>query len=162
MRRWPAAFALAMLWTAACVSAACDWPWRHDMTNQPSPAAEQGPRQPAPRVLPRSESGPVDGATGELVTNPVAADASVVENGRALYGIYCAPCHGLNGSGTEAAVAKYFPRVGDLRSAELQQHGDGWFYAVIAFGTTTMPAYGHELAPGERWQIVRFIRTLAR
>ena len=162
MRRWRAAFALAMLCAAPWVSAACDWPWRHDMANQPSPAAEQGPRQPAVRVLPRSESGPVDPAAGEFVANPVGADASVVESGRALYGIYCLPCHGLNGSGTDGAVAKYFPRVGDLRSADVQQHGDGWFYAVITLGAAAMPAYGHELETRERWQIVRFIRTLAR
>jgi mono/diheme cytochrome c family protein len=58
-------------------------------------------------------------------------------------------------------VAKYFPRVGDLTSTDVQKHGDGWFYAIITVGTPTMPAYGHELDARERWQIVRFVRTLA-
>ena len=162
MNRSPAAVALATIATVSCLFAACDWPWRHDMANQPSPAVEQGPRPPPAGVLPRREPGPVDRATGEMVANPLSANATGIESGHALYGIYCVPCHGVSGSGADAAVAKYFPRVGDLRSADVQQHGDGWLYALIAFGTATMPAYGHELDPNERWQIVRFMRTLAR
>jgi mono/diheme cytochrome c family protein len=62
----------------------------------------------------------------------------------------------------DGAVAKYFPRVGDLGSPDVQQHTDGWLYALITSGTPVMPAYGHELDSRERWQIVRFVRTLAR
>jgi mono/diheme cytochrome c family protein len=156
------AFAAAVL-AAACIPfVACDWPWLHDMANQPSPAAGQGPRPPAGRALPLAEQGPTDRVAGEAIASPVPADPATIESGRALYGIYCGPCHGVSGSAIDAAVAKYFPRVGDLRSADVQQHGDGWFYAVISFGTADMPPSGHELDPHERWQIVQFVRTLAR
>ena len=76
--------------------------------------------------------------------------------------MYCVPCHGQSGSATDAVIAKYFSRVGDLTSDEVQKHADGWFYAIVTSGTATMPAYGHELDSRERWQIVRFVRTLAR
>jgi mono/diheme cytochrome c family protein len=134
----------------------------HDMANQPSPAVGQGPRPAAVGSIPTAEGGPLDRDAGEQVTNPVAANASAVANGRALYSIYCTPCHGASGSGRDAAVAKFFPRVGDLTSADVQQHGDGWIYATIAAGTQAMPAYGHELSSAERWQVVAFVRTLRR
>jgi mono/diheme cytochrome c family protein len=154
------AFAVAAL--ACGSSAGCDWPWLHDMARQPSPATLQGPRSPAEGVAPLGERGPTNPADGEVVANPLSSVEAAIASGRALYGEYCTPCHGISGSGRDGAVAKYFPRVGDLRSAAVQQHGDGWLYAVISVGTATMPAYGHELDTFERWQIVRFVRTLAQ
>jgi len=41
----------------------------------------------------------------------------------------------------------------------VQQHRDGWFYATITNGTDRMPRYVYELTPGERWQIVHFLRA---
>ena len=151
--------AFTVIVCVVCVG--CDWPWRHDMSDQPSHAASQGPRSPADGATPRAKAGPDDPATGEAVTNPLASDRATIESGRALYNAYCVPCHGTSGSGRDAVVAQYFPRVGDLTSVEIHNHGDGWFYAIITNGTPTMPAYGHELDGRERWQIVRFVRTLA-
>ena len=50
--------------------------------------------------------------------------------------------------------------TGDLTTSDVQRHADGWFYAVITNGTEHMPRSAHELDPSERWQIVRFVRTL--
>ena len=76
--------------------------------------------------------------------------------------MYCNPCHGPTGSGFDSPVGKYFPRVADLSSMDVQRHGDGWVYATITNGTDLMPAYRHELDPRERWEVVAFIRTLGR
>ena len=152
----------AAAFVAAVVCAGCDWPWRHDMADQPSPAAAAGPRSPAAGSTPVGTQGPFDRRLGESVANPLAGGQSDIAAGRALYALYCIPCHGPGGSGVNASVAKYFPRVGDLTSFEVQQHGDGWLYATITTGTDLMPAYGHELDPQERWSVVEFVRTLAR
>jgi mono/diheme cytochrome c family protein len=132
------------------------------MADQPSPATRQGPRPPDPGTRPLAETGPGDPPAAERATNPLPADDATIAYGRALYEMYCTPCHGTDGTGTGGAVARYFPRVGDLGSGDVQQHGDGWLYAIITTGTSTMPAYGHELDSRERWQVVRFVRTLAR
>jgi mono/diheme cytochrome c family protein len=131
------------------------------MADQPSPSARQGPRPPAAGATPLAERGPIENAADD-VANPLPPTPTVLANGRALYENYCVPCHGANGSASDAAVAKYFPRVGDLTSPEIQQHGDGWLYRTITNGTPAMPAYGHELDADERWKIVRYVRTLAR
>jgi S-disulfanyl-L-cysteine oxidoreductase SoxD len=154
------AFGAAVMFLVGAVSGACDWPWRHDMADQPSPATRQGPRPPAEGTWPLAETGPVDPAAGESISNPLSADQTAIGAGRVLYEKYCRPCHGTSGSGSDSVVARYFPRVGDLSSPAVQQHGDGWLYAVITIGTQTMPAYGHELDSRERWQIVCLLRTL--
>src|SRR5438067_6702522 len=119
----------------ACI--ACDWPWRHDMVDQPSPAAGQGPRPPAQNALPLGADAPFDPIVGETVTNPLPPDRTVIASGRALYDVYCVPCHGASGSGIDGTIAKYFPGVADLGSTDVQKHGDGWIYAIITAGTAT-------------------------
>jgi mono/diheme cytochrome c family protein len=132
------------------------------MSDQPSPAFAQGPRSPVQGTWPLAAQGPIDPAGGDAVANPLPSDPTVIATGRALYAIYCVPCHGTSGSGSDGPVAAYFPRVGNLASPDTQKHGDGWLYAIITTGTETMPSYAHELNARERWQIVRFVRTLSR
>src|SRR5206468_3230399 len=105
---------------------------------------------------------PFDRQLGESVVNPLRDSEVAPRAGVELYRSYCVPCHGANGSGVDGPIAGYFPRVGDLRSSDVQRHGDGWLYAMITNGTDLMPAYGHELEPRERWAVVAFVRTLAR
>jgi S-disulfanyl-L-cysteine oxidoreductase SoxD len=138
---------------ACAVSAGCNWPWQHDMADQPSPPAAAGPRSPAPGAIPREARGPFDRVSGESVSSPLAAGSTA--KGEALYRIYCVPCH-------EGPVGQYFPKMPQLAGPDVQQHGDGWLYATITNGTDLMPAYGHELDPAERWQIVGYLRSLAR
>lgn len=138
---------------ACAVSTACDWPWQHDMADQPSRPAAAGPRSPAPGSIPTAAQAPFDRGAGESVSNPLPP-AAPDGPGKALYEKYCLPCHG-------GPVAQYFPRMPELSSPDVQRHGDGWLYATITNGTALMPAYGHELDPAERWQIVRFVRRMA-
>jgi len=142
--------ALAVLIVACAASTACDWPWRDDMVNQPSRPAAAGPRTPAAGAI-AMEASPLE---REASGRQPERDASA-ERGRALYQKYCFACHG-------GAVEQYFPPMPQLSSPEVQQHDDGWLYMTITRGTALMPSYGHELAPRERWEIVRFLRTMAR
>ncbi len=133
-------------------SGACDGPWRHDMRDQPSPGAADGPRSPAVGSISTEARGPFDRIAGEVISNPLSPETPA-ESGRILYTTYCFPCHG-------GPVGKHFSRMPSLRAPDLQRHGDGWWYVTITNGTSLMPAYGHQLDPAERWQIVRFVRTL--
>jgi mono/diheme cytochrome c family protein len=144
---------------AACAVAGCgDWPWRHDMVNQPSKAVATEARAPAGEAMAVGSQIPMSREAAELqLRNPVAPDAPSTA-GRALYGTYCAPCHGLTGAG-DGTVSKYFGSIPDLTGSAVQQHGDGWLYATITNGTDKMPRYAYELTPAERWQIVHFLRA---
>jgi len=142
------------------VDAACDWPWRHDMADQPSPPAAAGPRSPAAGAVPIDGSLPLPADVAERqLQNPIPHDAPM-DSGRLLYSSYCAPCHGPSGRGDGPVAREFAPAMGDLAAPAVQGHGDGWFYAVIANGTEHMPRSAHELEPAERWQIVHFVRSL--
>src|SRR5437868_14849527 len=109
---------------------ACDWPWRHDMVDQPSRPASAEPRSPPPGSMSIHAEGSVEREAAEFLRNPLG-DQSSLAVGRSLYGEYCVPCHGESGTGVDGPVAKYFPSVGDLTTAEVQRHGDGWLYVAI-------------------------------
>ena len=102
----------------------------------------------------RTVSGPGDASEPPAVTLPMLI------TGRERFEVWCAPCHGMSGKG-DGPVAKYYPPAGDLTRGDVQRHSDGWFYLVIVNGTEKMPSYAHELERTERWQVVRFMRTLA-
>ncbi len=128
------------------------------MVNQPSPAVGQGARPPVAGAVAMTAGRSI--APWSVPEAP--AGTSSAQPGAELYEIYCVPCHGRTGAGIDAPVAHYFPRVGDLTSADVQRHDDDWLYSIVANGTPVMPSYGHELEPDERSAIVRFVRTLAR
>jgi mono/diheme cytochrome c family protein len=150
----------ALVITLVITQAACDWPWRHDMADQPSRPAAAGPRLPSTGTVPTNGEVPLDAASAERVLrNPLPADAPL-DAGRKLYDVYCAPCHGHSGAG-DGPVARYFSiAMGNLTSGDVQQHPDGWFYSIITNGTDHMPRSSYELDPFERWQVVHFVRAL--
>lgn len=137
-----AAIAIALLGAAGC-----DVPWRHEMQQQRSLASTH-----SPRAL----------ASGVMTTEAESRAERAAPAGRALYEIYCTPCHGPGGIGN-GPVRDHFAlgvdaRPADLTSDAVQQHSDEWLFATITNGTQRMPAYHYELSTGERWRIVAYVR----
>ena len=155
-----------------------------DMDNQQKFKAQARNRLFADR---RAMRPPVDGtvARGELNSDqayhvgkvgedwveaiPVDVTMNVMERGRQRFEIFCAPCHGLDGSGA-GMVAK--------RAEELQEgtwtppasfhtelvrgRADGHLYNTITNGIRNMPAYGPQIPVEDRWAIVAYVRALQR
>ena len=101
-----------------------------------------------------------------------AAEISDVARGQQLYQHYCAACHGTGGTGT-GVNAPYLERLGrapadhsDLRS--MNRLSDADLYRAISEGKRRdgeppfMPWWGLTLAPEDIWNLVAFIRTLAK
>ncbi len=94
--------------------------------------------------------------------NPVLATADSINRGAALFAIYCTPCHGASGKG-EGLVATKFVPAADLTNPELHRvRTDGYWQSYLSVGGAVMPAYGEALSPTERWDVVNFLRTLAK
>ncbi|MDT0631340.1 cytochrome c [Rubrivirga sp. S365] len=98
---------------------------------------------------------------------PVPVTPSLLERGQERYDIYCTPCHGLAGDGRGiVAVGNgglgYGFAVPSYHTEALRERPDGYLYDVIQNGINTMPSYGHELPPADRWAIVAYIRALQR
>ncbi|MGI8857682.1 MAG: copper resistance protein CopC [Thermomicrobiales bacterium] len=87
--------------------------------------------------------------------NPVPATQDVLTQGAALYAQNCAVCHGVAGEGNSKPGTQ-------LTAATGQRYTDGDLYWLLTNGVAGkgMPPYNTRLSPTERWQVVRYLRTL--
>lgn len=110
-------------------------------------------------------------ADGSFVKdNPLAKTLENVKRGRERFEIHCAPCHDRTGSGNGLVMQRqptaFPPRPHLAKEQRLREEADGALFHAISTGQnaggaqTTMPAYGHQIAPADRWAIVHYIRVL--
>lgn len=109
-------------------------------------------------------------AGADAVVNPYPADAASLAEGKHLFQVTCAPCHGVDGIGGGPVThndptkdIRRFPLPAPLLSGPgnvSAVRSDGYMYATIRNGGALMPAYGISLTDHERWSIVSYIRTL--
>lgn len=92
------------------------------------------------------------------LANPVAADARSLENGRKLYQINCAVCHGANGMGAGPAVRYGMAGIA-LTNDRVRGLSDGYIWGMIRNGRGLMPSY-NRIEELERWDVVNYVRGL--
>jgi mono/diheme cytochrome c family protein len=108
-------------------------------------------------------------ATGLPARVPVSLE--LLERGRERFNVYCAPCHGYDGAGN-GMVAKrarekseiatgWVPPI-SLQDATVITRPDGHLFNTITNGIRTMPPYGDQIEPQDRWAIVAYLRALQR
>ena len=74
------------------------------------------------------------------MANPIKVTEASLKEGRTLFRIYCAACHGLSGK-ADSPVSNKIGAV-DLTQQYIQDYTDGWIWGTITFGSYVMPAYG--------------------
>lgn len=143
------------------VGPAHGWAWRTDMVKQPSIKPQEAPRPIPQNSIPRQgKELPMDRVeAGKRLRNPIESNPAAVENGKQLYQIYCALCHGLEAKGDGPVAAKFVPPP-DLTLEVIRKRPDGFLYQTITDGGPIMPAQGEALGPSERWEIVIYLRRL--
>jgi mono/diheme cytochrome c family protein len=98
---------------------------------------------------------------------PVPVTMSLLARGRDRYDIYCAPCHGLAGSG-DGIVAVRADRLQEgtwvppssMHAASVLERPVGHLFNTITNGIRTMPSYGSQIPVDDRWAIVAYVRAL--
>lgn len=87
----------------------------------------------------------------------------------ALYGRYCAPCHGVSGRGDgyNASFLPVRPTVHADSAYMSRRSDDALFDATFGGGyimnrSNRMPPFGHTLTRAQIWTLVRYLRTLCR
>lgn len=99
-------------------------------------------------------------AARELV-NPVAPDdAAAVARGRAVFGTYCAVCHGAGGDGDGSVTRRGVPPPPSLFGANAMSMTDGRMYHIITRGQGNMAAYASQVEREDRWKVIRYVRSL--
>ncbi len=96
------------------------------------------------------------------VKNPLAGNTSVIVEAKTLYVANCGPCHGEKGKGDGPASQGLNPKPADHTSAGVQSQTDGAIFWKLTEGRTPMPGYKKIFSDQQRWELVNFIRTLAK
>jgi mono/diheme cytochrome c family protein len=104
----------------------------------------------------------------EKTRNSVASSPESVAKGKELYlertKGNCVFCHGENGAGNEANLPKLRRKPADISNKErMTAMTDGELFWKISKGINgIMPAGEKRLTEEERWNVVNYIRTLAK
>ena len=100
--------------------------------------------------------------SADAKVNPVKGDAAATSAGGKLYQSNCAICHGAKGLGDGVAAAGLSKPPANHSSVAVQKLSDGALFWKITEGNNPMPAYKAVYSETQRWQLVNYIRTLAR
>lgn len=140
---------LAVLAVAPLLTAAL---W---MDDQPSYKAYEPP-------VPASPAGsvPFSGAEpGGRGSQPAPPTAESLAQGKELFAIYCALCHGQTPAHPGPVGTKLKPPPPGLDQELLKKRSDIHIFNAITQGFGRMPPFRDKLAPQERWSLVNFLRT---
>ncbi len=133
---------------------------------KPAVSQQAHPKQPmqqTPSPAPAPASQPiVIPPDASKKANPVTATEKSLAEGKARYTTDCALCHGAIGDGKTDVATSMNLKLADFRnSATLASRTDGDLYYIIAKGTGSMPDEGSRVKPGDIWNLVNYVRTLA-
>ena len=104
--------------------------------------------------------------------NPLDHDPGAINEGRSLYlahpaGVACATCHGEKGDGKGEMASQFDPRPRNFTCSQtINGVPDGQLFWIIRNGSpgTAMPPANSitRMTDQQIWQLVSFLRTLAR
>ncbi len=94
--------------------------------------------------------------------NPVAASELSLAAGQKIYVKRCVACHGKTGNGDGPDAADLGIRPAKLSDRLIQKETDGALFWKITVGEKPMPNYGTRLSPTDRWNVINYLRSLAR
>jgi mono/diheme cytochrome c family protein len=122
--------------------------WAQKQSDQP-PAKEPAPENKTPAE-----------AAGRV--NPVKPTQESLAKGKKLYVIDCAMCHGKDGDG-KGDMASDMKNVTDFTNPDaMKDRTDGELFYVIRNGRGEMPPEGDRAKDDEIWNMVNYIRSLAK
>ncbi len=119
----------------------------------------------------RTDHNYFEGKVGETWTEdfPIHVDLAVIKRGQERFGIYCTPCHGVDGRGQGVVSVRadslqegtWVPPT-NLHDDVIQERPNGHLFNTITHGIRNMPAYGDQIEPKDRWAIIAYVRALQR
>lgn len=90
--------------------------------------------------------------------NALPVNSKNLTNGKKMYDIYCAICHGEKGEGDGTLVQREkFLGIPNYKDRDITE---GSIYHVIMYGKNTMGSHASQLTPEERWQVTMYVQKL--
>lgn len=103
-------------------------------------------------------------AMKEINSNPLSITDKGLQEGKMLYNIYCAICHGELGDGSGYLLrddgGKYPAQPANFLKDEFIAASEGRLYHSIIYGRNMMGSYADKISYSERWNVIHYIRSL--
>lgn len=97
------------------------------------------------------------------VPNPVKATPESLALAKRWWALDCEMCHGNNGNGKGETARDMKLNLADFTDpATLKDRTDGELFYIIKNGHNDMPAEGPRIKTDEGWDLVNYIRSLAK
>ncbi len=90
--------------------------------------------------------------------NPLEVTEANLENGKKMYDIYCASCHGKKGDGN--GILSQRDKFSGIPSYADRDINAGSIYHVIMYGKNLMGSHSSQTTYKERWQITQYVEKL--
>jgi mono/diheme cytochrome c family protein len=91
---------------------------------------------------------------------PFPVTRQVLHQGRHRFMIYCVVCHDPLGTGHGKIVERGYTAPPSYHIERLRTVPVGHLFDVITRGYGSMPSYGDQIPPRDRWAIVAYLRAL--
>ena len=125
-----------------------------------APAVQPWPGSSAALVPPEGVVAQGDLLEESFAQNRPPATPQLLARGQQRFGIFCSPCHGLDGDADGIIVARGFPKPPSFHSATLRSAPAKLFFDAITNGYGAMYSYADRVPVQDRWAIVAYIRAL--
>lgn len=102
-------------------------------------------------------------AIAEIIQNPLPITDAGIAEGKELYGVFCATCHGDKADGNGYLVrdgGAYLAQPANFLLPEHVQASNGRYYHAIMHGKNVMGSYSDKISYEERWNVIHYIRSL--
>lgn len=99
-------------------------------------------------------------AWDKLTGPPPRKDGGDVARGRQVFAQVCATCHGMAGAGDGETTKRGVPPPPALTAQGAKEMSDGRMFRIITVGQANMAAHGAQVRRADRWNVIRFVRTL--
>jgi mono/diheme cytochrome c family protein len=113
--------------------------------------------------------GKLNGKFATTFPPQIEISEQTMARGQERFGIYCTPCHGVDGSGqgmvhqrARSLMQGTWVQPTDLHQDVLRYKSVGELFEGISKGVRNMPGYARQMDPADRWAVVLYLRALQR
>lgn len=99
-------------------------------------------------------------AGGYVTRIPLDLTSDQRHQGAVDFGVYCAVCHGADGSGGTVVASNMRPPPPSLLASSARGLSPGQLFDIISNGRGGMPPFGWALPPTERWAVIATLESL--
>ncbi len=101
-----------------------------------------------------------DTTSYKTFTTSMRFNEDEMKEGKRLFNIYCAICHGpnLDGQGPLFASGKFASMPANFKDGKYLHMPVGQMYAAVKFGKNMMGSYASQLDQKQRWMVLAYIK----